>query len=637
MRAITAAGVVVILLAGTCLAAPCGGGRPLKACLLLTYDPRTTGSTPPTGFLADQAAAVAGVSGFSTAVSSYATAAEASTALASGACDVVVGVPVLSSLYDSTTTWKSTIKSPPSHVANAVVVATKGTVESKSQWLAPFSFSVWILLLASTIIHAIVIWLLESRQNHANFPSTSEGLYEALVFSATTLLGFADKPIRTACGRAVLISWYLLAMIMFSTYNASLTNILAIDYASTAITTEADVRGGKAVCVIASDNMLTPMKVQFTTAVEAGAAECLTGTTAGKYAATVGLETTLQPTASPNCGQLYLVNVEQQYSRSFTWAYRAGLAAADRQCLDASIASQSGAALGTSKYYRWPDRCKPDGSMTASKEVTLEQMAGQYGLFFCVCALATIFAGVKALCQVFEVWPGTNDNLTGQHIWSQSANEAITTFQAQQIVDQVLYTHLDLMRADICDDICNQFGGNPQDMVGFARHGSGGDRSTRGDDTTVGLNMVRLGGVLPSVTEEDYEEEEGEPGGARSGGGLEGFASAKEALDYHGPRYFKRYDMNNSGLIDTAEELKSLTTNLVYKLELAETEEDLYQKIRDVDFEAIDGWNYPTFGIWFNEKFIESHLTVSETIGQSIRNASRKAQAENKNIQKDIR
>ena len=253
--------------------------------------------------------------------------------------------------------------------------------------------------------------------------------------------------------------------------------------------------------------------------------------------------------------------------------------------------------------------------------------------FFCVCTFATIFAGIKALCQVYNVWPGANDNLTGQHIWSQSANEAITTSQAQQIVDAVLYTHLDLMRADICDDICNQFGGSPDcPRVGFAAEA----RSRGAETPNVSVNMARLGGSLPSVAEDDYTEEADGMDG-REGGGLEGFSSTKEALDYHGPRYFRRYDMNSSGLIDTAEELKSLTTNLVYKLELAETEEDLYQKIKDVDFDTIDGWNYPTFAIWFNEKFIETHRTVSATIGASIRNASRKAQAANKNIQKDIR
>ena len=582
-----------------------------------------------------------GVAGFQATISSYATDAAASVALGSGACDVVAGVPVLSRLYESS--FKVSTKSPSSHVAATVVVAPKGSVKSQSQWLTPFTFSVWILLIVAACVHALVLWLLESRQNHANFPSTLQGYYEAFMFSCTTMFGFSDKPVRTAAGRVVCISWYLLTVILIATYNASLTNVLAIDFASSAITTEADVKGaGKPVCVISTDEMLAPMKLQFTTAVEATAADCLKGTSAGIYAATVGLETTLQPTASPNCGQLYIVDVEQQYSRSFTWVYKPGLATTDQQCLDSSIASQSGAALGISKYYHWPSSCKPDGSLNAPAQVTLDQMAGQYGIFFCVCALAALMAGTKAVMQVYDIWPfNSGKQMTGQQIWSQSANESITTAQAQQIVDAVLYTRLDLMRADICDDICDQFGGNPHEhgvsLVGF---GGGGGAPVRvaaaGDAPTVSINMARSNSMgamgLPMISEEEDEEDNGE-----EGGGLEGFASAAEALDYHGPKYFKRYDVNSSGLIDTADELKALVTNLVYKLKLVDTEEDLYQKTRDVDFDEIDGWNYPKFAIWFTENFIDNHVSVSETIGQSIRNASRKAQLENASIKKDIR
>jgi len=594
---------------------PCGAGRSLKIGVLLQYDSKTTGvvGQAPIGFLSDQLTSTIGTAGYVTTVASYTSDTAAATDLTSAAIDAIIGCPVVSELYASDILFRSTTRSAPTHISPAILLAQSPENSSANvQWLDPFSTTVWMLLVVSLLMHGTVIWLLESRKNHVNFPFKIHGLLEGVMFSASTLFGFSDKPVRTRCGKIVMLSWYLLALIATATYTASLTSMYLHDFSRAPLTTESDiVKSEKPVCAVTGDGVLNAATLRYNLAVEGTMTQCLQGTTTGLYAATMGLETTIYSAAVSFCETLQLVNIQHPYYRQFTWNLRDGFAAEDQQCIDYAIAGVDNA--GLSSYYAWPSSCKDP--MIKTSQVTLEMFQGQYILFFVVVALTTLVAGSKAIMQAFDVYPvqGAVD-LSGQHIHRKMHSELVSALQAQKIVDNVLHTTLNTLRQDVLDELCTKFGGAPLNVI----------------SNSTSLSVVQGEAVELPLIERNaiINEEEGEDDIADGDddNALTGYANSTEALAAQGPKYFKRYDVNNSGVLDDASELKQLVTNLVYKLQLAHREEDVHQKLKDVDFGAINGWNYPTFQKWFKENFIDAHVPVSATIGLSIRNASRKAQ-----------
>jgi len=269
--------------------------------------------------------------------------------------------------------------------------------------------------------------------------------------------------------------------------------------------------------------------------------------------------------------------------------------------MDLAIASSSPVQLYL-KHYTWPIACQvvQESSMP---RISVEKMYGPFSAVLGVLSTAALLVGILAVLQ--------RKGKIGRAKLLLNTAELMTHSQVQRLVANVVANKLASLEADILEDVATEFGTDP---IGSGnRTPNRTPRTpTRTPNRTPRCELEDFSGLPVEETQEDEMDE---------------FSDMKEALSMHGPRYFKRYDMDASGTINNEEELKLLCTNLVYKLGLAQREEDVHQAMKDVDFGQIDGWTYPTFEQWFVENLINKHVSPAATIGMSIRAAGRKAKA----------
>ncbi|CAN8247697.1 unnamed protein product [Cochlearia groenlandica] len=151
--------------------------------------------------------------------------------VSNGVYDVAVGdiaiVPTRSKLVDFSQPYAST---------GLVVVIPAN--DDKPTWifLRPFTIKLWFVVLASFMVIAVVIWILEHRINEDFRGPPQRQLTTMLLFSFSTLFKRNQEDTKSNLARLVMIVWLFLLMVLTASYTANLTSILTVQQLPSAIT-----------------------------------------------------------------------------------------------------------------------------------------------------------------------------------------------------------------------------------------------------------------------------------------------------------------------------------------------------------------------------------------------------------------
>ncbi|CAN6977274.1 unnamed protein product [Brassica oleracea var. botrytis] len=148
-----------------------------------------------------------------------------------GVYDAAVGdfaiVPTRSKLVDFSQPYAST--------GLVVVIPTN---DDNPTWifLRPFTIGLWCVVLASFLIIAVVIWILEHRINEDFRGPPRKQLITMILFSFSTLFKRNQEDTISNLARLVMIVWLFLLMVLTASYTANLTSILTVLQLPSAIT-----------------------------------------------------------------------------------------------------------------------------------------------------------------------------------------------------------------------------------------------------------------------------------------------------------------------------------------------------------------------------------------------------------------
>ncbi|KAH9328302.1 hypothetical protein KI387_000410, partial [Taxus chinensis] len=108
-----------------------------------------------------------------------------------------------------------------------VVIPTRETL-SNNAWafLQPFTLGMWCTIVVCFLVIGSVIWILEHKTNPEFRGKPKYQVATVLWFSFSTMFFSHRENTVTALGRAVLIIWLFVVLIINSSYTASLTSIL---------------------------------------------------------------------------------------------------------------------------------------------------------------------------------------------------------------------------------------------------------------------------------------------------------------------------------------------------------------------------------------------------------------------------
>ncbi|XP_058093299.1 glutamate receptor 3.4-like isoform X2 [Magnolia sinica] len=110
-----------------------------------------------------------------------------------------------------------------------VVVATVKKIDSNAwAFLKPFSLEMWLVTFAFFLFVGAVVWILEHRINTEFRGPPSQQLVTIFWFSFSTMFFAHRENTMSTLGRAVLLIWLFVVLIINSSYTASLTSILTV-------------------------------------------------------------------------------------------------------------------------------------------------------------------------------------------------------------------------------------------------------------------------------------------------------------------------------------------------------------------------------------------------------------------------
>lgn len=118
-----------------------------------------------------------------------------------------------------------------------VVIAPMKESHTNNAWafLQPFTPGMWFTTGAFFIVIGAVIWILEHRTNPEFRGLPKQQIVTVLWFSFSTLFFSHRENTMSTLGRAVLIVWLFVVLIINSSYTASLTSILTVQQLSPTI------------------------------------------------------------------------------------------------------------------------------------------------------------------------------------------------------------------------------------------------------------------------------------------------------------------------------------------------------------------------------------------------------------------
>ncbi|XP_002963727.2 glutamate receptor 3.3 [Selaginella moellendorffii] len=109
-----------------------------------------------------------------------------------------------------------------------VVPLKKGATNHAWAFMRPFTPAMWFTTGAFFLFTGVVMWLLEHKKNRDFRGRPKKQVVTTLWFSFSTLFFAQREDVKSTLGRAVLIIWLFVVLIINSSYTASLTSILTV-------------------------------------------------------------------------------------------------------------------------------------------------------------------------------------------------------------------------------------------------------------------------------------------------------------------------------------------------------------------------------------------------------------------------
>ncbi len=117
-------------------------------------------------------------------------------------------------------------------------------------------FKLILLLIFVIFIFGFFLWLVERRHNKFQFRPGLLGLFDGIWWSAVTMttVGYGDKAPKSNIGKAFAIIWMFTAVIIISSFTASIASTLTITGLQTDIKNAEDIRLAKRISVVGATN-----------------------------------------------------------------------------------------------------------------------------------------------------------------------------------------------------------------------------------------------------------------------------------------------------------------------------------------------------------------------------------------------
>ena len=102
-----------------------------------------------------------------------------------------------------------------------------------------------LLLAVILLIFGFLVWLLEKRRNPEQFSNSVKGIGDGFWWAAVTMttVGYGDKAPKTLAGRIIATIWMFTAIIIISSFTASITSSLTVSQLGSAIKGPEDLPG----------------------------------------------------------------------------------------------------------------------------------------------------------------------------------------------------------------------------------------------------------------------------------------------------------------------------------------------------------------------------------------------------------
>ena len=112
------------------------------------------------------------------------------------------------------------------------------------------------LLLFIIFVFGSILWLAEKKHNKFQFRPGLLGLFDGIWWSTVTMttVGYGDKSPKTNLGKAIAIIWMFTAVVIISSFTASIASTLTITGLQTSIQTAEDIRLVERVSVVGATN-----------------------------------------------------------------------------------------------------------------------------------------------------------------------------------------------------------------------------------------------------------------------------------------------------------------------------------------------------------------------------------------------
>ena len=113
-----------------------------------------------------------------------------------------------------------------------------------------------VLLIFVIFVFGFFLWLIERRHNKFQFRPGLLGLFDGLWWSAVTMttVGYGDKAPKSNIGKAIAIIWMFTAVIIISSFTASIASTLTISGLQTDIKNAEDIRLVEKISVVGATN-----------------------------------------------------------------------------------------------------------------------------------------------------------------------------------------------------------------------------------------------------------------------------------------------------------------------------------------------------------------------------------------------
>eukprot|EP01064_Diplonema_japonicum_P023161 TRINITY_DN33616_c0_g1_i1.p1 TRINITY_DN33616_c0_g1~~TRINITY_DN33616_c0_g1_i1.p1 ORF type:complete len:551 (+),score=51.10 TRINITY_DN33616_c0_g1_i1:56-1654(+) len=304
---------------------------------------------------------------------------------------------------------------------------------------APFTTSLWLLILAAMLTSALIFWLVESRYSVSTIQRTPAGALGAAYFAITTLLvGGEGYEVVTYLGRILRMGTLFFVLIINSTYTAELASILTHESRVVDGPTTLNAAKSRRICCLngktelpcVSDLWVEPPFNTLTT--RAARDFCENALRSGAVDGIMANEFVGNVIASENCDEFMLSGVEYSPTElSFVGGpdvsgvitnINGGIAELRSQITESTI-----------KEY-FPTPCVPDTISSASNPiVTAKHMSGLFIIFACFSSLVIFLFIARFVLESLRYWPCGGKDDTGKDSAGPSLPAVVSKDEVQLI------------------------------------------------------------------------------------------------------------------------------------------------------------------------------------------------------------